>query len=386
MRIVQFITRMDEPGGAQIHVKDLSLELLKRGHEVILVSGEGELAYPECVEKGIQHYAVSSLKRDIHPLQDFKAYIEIYRLFNHLQPDLIAIHSSKAGIIGRIIAKRLRIPSVFTAHGWAFTEGVPAMKRYLFSNVEKVAGKFGDAVISVSHYDAKLALKHKVLSPLKLSVIQNGVKDCEEFNRQNDDTVHLTMVARFAPPKDHLAVLQGLAQLRDMNWELWLIGDGPLMSNVQQEVTRLGLEGKVHFLGNCNNVEEWLGRSDIFILLSNYEGLPLSIIEAMRASLPIVASSVGGVLELVTHEENGFLIPNEDQQTFIVAIEKLLHSASLRTNMGELSRQKYEASFTFERMVKETERVYETVCRINEQASVRREGVHHENYSNSYRR
>ena len=140
-----------------------------------------------------------------------------------------------------------------------------------------------------------------------------------------------------------------------------MVGDGPLLSEAQAYVTSHKLENDVHFLGSRTDVDDILNQNDIFCLISNYEGLPISIIEAMRAEMPIIASDVGGVNELVQDEVNGFLIPRGNISELVDKLKYILHHKELIKSMGEASRKIYEEEYTADRMNQKILSVYNEV-------------------------
>lgn len=363
MKIVQLITRMDTIGGAQIHVKDISVGMKELGHTVILISGSGKNIYNAMDEEGIPHYQSKYLIRNLHVLQDIKAFLELRKILKSMRPDLIASHSSKAGIIGRLAGRSLSIPTVFTAHGWSFTEGVSRKKRIFYMGIEKCIGFVSDGIITVSEYDRKLAKSKKIVSADKLYTIHNGVHEIEHLvqTEQVNSSVMMIMVARFAKPKRQLALLKALQKLQLIDWTLRFAGDGPLLLEAKDFVRKHGLQDRVQFLGNRQDISELLRESDLFILLSDWEGLPLSILEAMRSGLPIIASDVGGVKEAVTHSVNGYLIPKNDEEELLSRLSYLLSDSLLRREMGNESRRLYEEKFTFKQMLNETNRYYNRI-------------------------
>nr|WP_297861133.1 glycosyltransferase [Meiothermus sp.] len=171
------------------------------------------------------------------------------------------------------------------------------------------------------------------------------------------------MVARFAVPKDHGLLLQALADLQEQPWEVELIGDGPMQSLAEEQAARLGIGDRVRFLGARKDVAECLAQAHIFVLASNYEGFPLSILEAMRAGLPVVASNVGGVAEAVIDGETGFLVPRGDVHALRSRLAQLIENPQLRTQMGMAGRARYKAHFTLEQMLEKTLAVYEKVLK-----------------------
>jgi glycosyltransferase involved in cell wall biosynthesis len=179
----------------------------------------------------------------------------------------------------------------------------------------------------------------------------------------HDNALRIVCVARLDAPKDHALLLKALATVKGVTWVLELIGDGPLTDEVQQMVRALGLTDRVLFSGLCNDVPARLARADVFVLVSNWEGLPLSILEAMRASLPVVASNVGGVAESVTDGMTGYLVPKGDREVLADRLARLLGDAALRRQMGRAGRDVYECEFGFETMYQRTQQVYCDVIR-----------------------
>ncbi|MFK2826905.1 glycosyltransferase family 4 protein [Bacillus sp. B190/17] len=362
MRIVQLITRMDETGGAQVHVRDLVSSLDRMGHELYIMAGSENVVCQSSTHH-IPYFHIKHLHRSIHLIQDIKAFIEIRNKLKQLNPDLLALHSSKAGMIGRAAGWSLGIPTVFTAHGWSFTEGVSPRRRYFYALCEKLIGKLSAGVITVSQYDRELAEKYRIVRNEKITTIHNGVIDnhIHELSKPARHPPRMVMIARFAEPKQQQAVVEALNYMREFDWQMDFVGDGPLREAVEAHVNQLGLSDRIRFLGDRHNIEEILSQSQIFILLSKWEGLPLSILEAMRSGLPIVASDVGGVKETIKPSYNGFLIPRDNEKELINKLTFLINDPFIRKEMGDASRKLYLEKFTFERMLNETVDFYEKV-------------------------
>lgn len=362
LQVVQIITKMDTVGGAQIHVRDVAKQLQTNGHAVHLVTGGKEHMH-ECLTFIPIHY-IPHLVREIHPLSDIKAFFEMKRLLKMIQPDLVATHSSKAGIIGRLAARSLRIPVIFTAHGWSFTEGVPNPRKLFYRLIETIVGYFTSGVIAVSKYDYQLALQHHVVARKKIICIQNGVHDSQEPPqrlKEGREEIHFIMIARFAPPKMQQQLVEVLLDLRNLPWVMHFVGDGPTKESVEHFAKEHGLDDKVRFEGWREDVEELLANADVCMLISEFEGLPLSILEAMRASLPIIATDVGGVKEAVT-AQNGILVSKDDTNALKIAIRRLVEDQELRLKMGENGRKLYEGKFTFDDMMEKTFTYYKTIA------------------------
>ena len=211
-----------------------------------------------------------------------------------------------------------------------------------------------------------MAIRHRVLPEGKIRTIHNGVHDIGSHNKVvlSDEHPKIIMVARFAQPKKQLQLLKALNQLRHIQWKMYFVGDGPSLQEVQDHAENTGLSDRVYFLGNRQDVSELLHQSDLFALMSDWEGLPLSILEAMRCGLPIIASDVGGVNEAVHQSQNGYLIPKNDNKELVEKLTMLLTKPALRLKMGNQGRKLYEDNFTFEKMHKKTFTYYEKVIKL----------------------
>jgi glycosyltransferase involved in cell wall biosynthesis len=297
----------------------------------------------------------------ISPVRDLRALFEIRAVLRGLGPDLIAAHSSKAGVLGRLAGRSLRIPVVFTAHGWNFTPGIPAPQAAVYRQIERLVGPFASRIIAVSEFDRQLALDGRIAPSERVVTVHNGIPDIPLPLRADPVTspARLVMVARFGAQKDHPTLLRALAGLMTLPWELDLVGEGPLLGQMKSMAATLGLGNRVHFLGQRTDVEQILARAQINLLVTNWEGFPLSILEAMRAGLPVVASSVGGIDEAVRDEETGYLVPRGDVEALRDGIGRLLASPDLRSRLGMSGRSRYEQHFMLDQWVSRTVAVYE---------------------------
>jgi glycosyltransferase involved in cell wall biosynthesis len=367
MKIAYFLTLGSPIGGAQIHARDLSVWLTEKGHECHVLCGNPGSFEKQFESQSVNFHVIKSLKRPIEPIGDFVALKEILRSLKKINPDILSTHSSKAGILGRAAAKLIGIPCIFTAHGWAFTGGDSTAVRFLYRSIEKAAARFAEKIITVSEYDRSLALRSKVGQNSRLVTIHNGMPDKPPslIAKPEQEPVKIVMVARFQKQKDFKTLFRALSGLFGCKWSLHLIGDGPLLDFVKRQANGFGLTDRVIFWGEQGNIAEHLSKSQIFVLSSNWEGFPRSILEAMRAGLPVIASDVGGVSEAVVDGKTGFLIPHKNVEILQEKIKLLIVDPEKRKLMGKSGRQIYEKNFIFEKMAKKTLQVYEEVIANN---------------------
>ena len=356
MKITFLIARADTVGGAQVHVRDLAISLQQDGHQVTVITGKKGVYNEILKEKKVESIAIASLQPQINPIQDFQSLNLIIKTIKKIQPDLVSTHSSKTGILGRIACNILNVPCIFTAHGWSFTSGVPEPSRTIYQNIEKLTAPLARKIICVSDCDRSIALDVGMNSD-RLITVHNGMKDIPVANQnQKQKPVKVLMVARFGRQKDHETIIRAFRDISDA--ELILVGDGSGFAEMESLVQQLNLAHKVKLLGFRKDVPEIMAQAQIYALISHWEGLPRTIIEAMRGGLPVVASDVGGVKELVTDGETGYIIPRQDRELLTQRINDLVQDEQLRLKMGQAGRKKYESQFTFEQMYHKTLATY----------------------------
>jgi glycosyltransferase involved in cell wall biosynthesis len=197
-------------------------------------------------------------------------------------------------------------------------------------------------------------------------VIYNGIPTTRFVSNASQDStkeekgIVLLHVGRFAPQKNHLLLVEAfaLAVKEYPAMKLWLVGDGPLKPAVEKIIVEIGLERKVLFLGIRDDVPRLLAASDLFVLSSDYEGVPLSVLEAMAAGKPVVATTVGGVPELVEDGVTGFLVPPRDPKVLAQGILRLAKDADLRQRMGKAAQERALERFDISRTAREYEALY----------------------------
>jgi glycosyltransferase involved in cell wall biosynthesis len=366
VRIAYAVTRADAVGGATEHVREMARAMLARGHEAaIFVGGASGQAFDRLVESGAPVRGLRFLRRAVRPDRDVAAFVEMKAALAGFQPDVVSAHTAKAGWIARAACARLRIPCIYTPHGLPVGDRMPGASGAVFRAAERAASRWMRAMICVCEHERKLAAANAIAPPERLFVVRNGVRPItgELLADPGASPPRIVCVARFEPPKDHATLLRALAQITDLDWELDLIGDGPMEPACRDLAERLGIARRVRFRGYMRDVAAALAQAQVFALASNSEGLPRSVLEAMRAGLPSAASSVGGVPEALHDGETGLLAPSGDAAGFAAALRRLISDATLRLRIGAAARAVCEARFSLQRMIEETAAVYEFAVR-----------------------
>ncbi len=344
-------------------MRDLATALKVRGEDVTVLAGSGGALFDALKSSGICCLLLTNLVHPVKPLRDMAVYREIRSRLRELKPDLVSTHSNKAGFLGRLAAHNLKIPVVHTSHGFLFGGRKQTLTCRFYRLMEKFAAARGDLVITVSQSEYNLAAALRVIPPEKMAVIHNGLPDMKTNLQAHPESepARIIMVARFASPKDHRTLIRALGGLKELHWRLMLVGDGRERPAAEALVNKLGLTEKVDFPGVRPDVEELLAASSIFVLSSLREGFPISILEAMRAGLPVVASRVGGVAEAVADGETGFLFEPGDEPALKLKLAELITNPSLRRQMGLAGQKRIQANFSLNQMAEKTMIVFKKV-------------------------
>lgn len=376
MKNVLIVITSSHFGGAQRYVLDLATHLPTFGWQATVVCGVGGQLVPMLRQKEIEVIELPSLRRKISPTKDLKTAQLIRQMIASGKYDLVHANSSKAGLLGRLAAWMENCPSVFTAHGFVLSEPLSPPKKILYWLLELGGGRVASQIIAVSNQDRQLAINYKLCPPRKIITIHNGVNlktyqdPKEEFGVSSQIRNNLTpntsfvlgAVANFYPTKGHHILLPALSMLQKQGYEFecLLIGDGYLKSQVMTQARLLGLSEKVHFTGWRDDVPQILATLDLFVLPSIKEGFPFAILEAMASGLPIVATDVGGIAEVISHGQNGLLVPPKRADLLANAISGLMSDPKRRRELGERARLSVSA-LSVERMVAQTVRIYDGI-------------------------
>lgn len=362
MKVLYFITRSDTVGGAQVHVKDMALAMIATGHDVLVVVGGKGIYFDMLVKLNVPVKSLTSLSRDINIFRDFASIVEYKKIINVFNPDVISMHSAKSGLIGRLASIfDFKTKKIFTAHGWSHIRTAAGKRLIMFKFIEFIL-QYQNNIITVCRQDEIFALKELNIKASRLITIHNAMPDVNYQNcKPSDGKLRFITTARFQEPKDYLTLISAFSAIKNIGWSLQIIGDGPDFDDIYNKASEFKLLDKITFLGRRDNVSEFLNNADVFLLISNSEGFPRSILEAMRGALPVIATNVGGVKESVINEVNGFVVPPGNVEELSSKIELLIANRQLVAEMSVKSRELYEQKFTFSRMFHKTVDLYKRV-------------------------
>lgn len=342
---VLIVITLAEVGGAQTYVASLLPALSERFDVAVASYGEGPLREAASMA-GARFVPLKHVRRPVRPWRDLAGLIELIRLVRRERPEIFHASSSKAGVLGRLAAFAARVPiRIFTVHGWAFA-AYSGLTSSLYRWADRLVNPLTTVTICVSENELALGLEAGTCSAERTVVIRNAV-DVVAAPRSGHEraTPRLIAVGRLKAPKDFLTLVHALAVLPRGSFEAVIVGDGPDREALEAEALRLGLEDQLLFVGERRDVPALLAASDIFVLSSASEGLPVSVLEAMAAELPVVSSAVGGVSELVVAGETGLLVPRGNADELAAALGLLIVDPELRRRFGAAGRARAEAFF-----------------------------------------
>lgn len=356
MRVLVVCTHSDE-AGAPLHVETV-IAALEGEVEFSAVFGEEGPVAERLRARGVPVELAPGMRSSISPLRDLRAYRALSRHIARIQPDLIHAHSSKAAMLARVAALRHGRPCLYTVHGWGW-RGLGRVAGGLVYALERLLAL---AMPRAGYVYVSRSVEREAWGVLGIPerrgrVIYNGVHDLG-VRPEPEGRLRILMPARVSRAKDHESLVRAFERL-DFDAELVLCGGGTETGEFRDALRRWApsRHDRVLGLGQRGDVPELLHGAHVLALISHFEALPISIIEAMSAARSIVATDVGGVGELIEPGVNGLLVPRGDVAAIAAALTSL-RDAETRARLGAAARRAYAGRFTAEAMAAELLGVY----------------------------
>lgn len=352
---VAYVITNSEIGGAQSHVADLLRALADRVDATLLCGGDGPLI-DVATACGVPSIKLTLLDNALSPFRALATLRQLKQALRDAAPDLVHVHSAKAGALGRVAAWMLGIPVVYTVHGFAFKPAAPWVRRVAARLTEWCLAPITTRLICVA--DAEYALARALpIGKDRVSVIHNGIADTRHRADPAQTVSRIVMVARFAAPKRPDVLIRAFARAGLDGCELVIAGDGPLRGAMQALAAQVA-PGRVALPGNVADIAALLATAQLFVLASDHEGLPVSVLEAMRGGLPVIATDLPGIREQAGDSNAIHMIPDNDEAALANALTTLASDPDRRAAMGHAVRSRWEQAFGVDRMADATWRVY----------------------------
>ena len=355
VNVVHVITKGDV-GGAQTHVVELAAAQVASGHYVLVVVGSDGPAMDLLRSRGADVVVLDRFVHSPSPRADRATVADLTALFRRCSADVIHCHSSKGGLLARIAAHRAGIPVVYTAHGLPFQRGARITQRVQSYVGELIGGRLGDAIICLTPEEAALARQGRLAPSEQIHVIPNGLPDDAPTRSapSPDATPRLIMVARFAPPKRQRRLVDALAGMTDLDWTITFVGDGLELADVRNHAADV-LGDRAVFLGHRDDVSQLTAEHDVAVLWSGYEGMPIALMEAMRAGLACVASDLPGVRRMFGTTGG---VTALDEHALSLVLRELVTDPDAVCAAGTQARKRFLAQFRIDAMVSSIDDVY----------------------------
>lgn len=386
-RKILYIVTQTEWGGAQKYVFDLATHLAE-GFDVTVATGadgSSRELLDKLVGAGIKNFTFKHLKRDINLWHDILAIFEIAKFLRQNNFDIIHLNSTKAGVIGAIATILNRFLAVlgmtknnatvigaphwpkiiYTAHGWAYLEPLPFYKRWLYLIMEKIAARLRDYTIILSEKEKQIALQYDTAELNAVSVIPNGIdlNNLQFLSKQEArqklnppvDKFIIGTIANLYKTKGLEYLIEAAKQFSDV--QTVIVGEGSERKNLEEKIKKNKLEESVTLCGNLSQAYQCLSAFDIFVLTSIKEGFPYTLLEAMAAGLPIVATNVGAIPEILENKKTGLIVPPADSLALTEEIISLIKNPEQAKRLGANAKEAVK-KFGLNTMVDKTKMVY----------------------------
>jgi glycosyltransferase involved in cell wall biosynthesis len=378
MKILRVIDRLNV-GGPAIHAVLTTRGLNDARHQTVLVTGEIEPGEADMSylldELGVERILIPSLGRELRPLRDLVTAYKLWRVIRRVRPDVVHTHKAKAGAIGRLVALVAGVPvRVHTYHGHVFHGYFGPAKSRFFVAVERALARVTTRLVApASRLVDELSGQYRIAPADQFTVVPLGFDlapfaTVEQHRGElrarlgvGSDVALVAIVGRMVPVKDHATFIAAAALLaaRRDDVHFVFVGGGELLDEVRRDLDARGLTARAHLLGWSKQLERIYADLDVLALSSVNEGTPVALIEAMAAGVPVAATAVGGVPELLQAGARGELAPARDPAALADAIERAL-SPSAKTRAARI-RGEIVGAFGADRLCADLARLYETL-------------------------
>lgn len=317
---------------------------------------------------------VLKMAHQINPSSDIKVEKALRRIIKQLKPDIVYAHSSKAGALARIADLGLNNKVIYNPHGWAFNMQQSTKKKEMYKWVEKISAHFCDKIVCISDAEKESALREKICKPSKLQVIYNGIdleaikntipKTRAELNIPEDAFV-VGMVGRLSKQKAPDIFVKAAKLIKDKipNAYFLMVGDGELRDQIEEMIHKFDLDSSFLITGWVDNPTAYMKVMNIGCLLSRWEGFGLVLPEYMACGVPIVATNVDAILNIIKDGENGLLVAKDNYEACALAVQRIYSDAYLKDKISNIGKNIVNEKYYIEKVNANTLAMYCSVCK-----------------------
>ena len=370
---VLYIVTKSNWGGAQRHVFDLALSMSTTGYDVaVALGGNGELV-TQLSTAGIRTISIPDLGRDVSITKDWHSFTDLWKIIKSERPEILHLHSPKAAGLGAFAGRLLGVKKIiYTVHGWAFNENRPPYQKALIAGMSWFTIMLSHKIVTLSRYETKQT-DNFPFATKKIAFIPLGIKAQTFYSKKHavaflekhlgislTKKIVIGTISELHPNKGLTFLIEALRDIKADNVLTIIIGGGDQRELLEQKIKDSGLEGKVYLAGFVPNASDYLKAFDIFTLTSLKEGLPYAILEAGLAGIPCIASSVGGIPEMIDDMHSGILIRPQQSLEILHSIEFYIKHPTIRKEYGTHLKTGITEKFSIDAMVAATKELYTT--------------------------
>ncbi|MEN9621693.1 MAG: hypothetical protein RLZZ67_127 [Candidatus Parcubacteria bacterium] len=353
-------------GGAQRYVFDIARSL-KDTHSVTVALGGDGLLKTKLDAVEVRTISIPFLQKNVNPFKDIAVFFWLWNVMRKEKPDVVHVNSSKIGGVGGLAARILRVPHIiFTAHAWAFNEDRGTISKWLITILHWTTVMLSHTTIAVSDAVRRQIL-HMPYMDKRIRVVHLGLEASDPMDKEEarkhlgiaHDTFSIGTIAELHPVKGLTYAIDAVRTLT-FPFSYTIIGTGDLKQTLEKEIADKKLETKVHLTGFLPDASKYVKAFDIFLLPSLSEAFGYVLLEAGLASVPVVATSVGGIPEIIEDLKSGILIHSKNNKEIERALTSLHGNPENRMNLGKALNERVKNEFSLTKMVEKTVEVYKT--------------------------
>lgn len=363
-------------GGAQKYVFDIATNTPRDQFDTtVLLGGTGDLK-TKLENAGVKTLLLENSQRNINILKEIGLLFELVKLFRKEKPDIIHLNSSKMGLVGAFAGRITGVKKIiFTAHGWAFNENRNLLSKFFIKflhiltiilchkiisvseNTKKQIGKiFSKKIVVIKNGLREIELKDKELAREELTVLMKQ-KNTRISNILSKKPVWIGTISELHTNKGLSYAIEAISKVKN-NVIFVIIGEGERRKKLEELAVKLGISNKVILIGQLDSASSYLKAFDIFTLTSITEALPYVLLEAGQASLPTIATDVGGIPEIIENNKSGLLISSRNSEEIKNSIEYLIKNPGIAASFGNMLKMNISNSFSQKIMIEKTFVIY----------------------------
>lgn len=366
-------------GGAQRFLYELITHLEPKKYEIVVAAGGNGELIEKLSKKNVKTASIKNFS-NMPGVKNLLVFLEIFHLIKKFNPDILYLLSSEAGFTGSIVGSFYRFvfwrknpKIIYRIGGWAFKEPRNIIIKKIYLWAEKISAPFKDIIIVNSEFDRQLAIKNNISKPDKIITIYNGVdiSELKFLSREKALNFLYSKIGRVSLPivgtianlyknkgLEYLVLAAKRLKENKKNYHFIIIGKGTERPKLEKTIKKHGLENTVFLIGEIPNAYQYLKAFDLFVLSSVKEGQPWVILEAMAAGVPILATNIAGIPEMIENEKSGMLVEPADSDALTAAIEKILTHPSLAGTISQNALAIVKEKFDLEKMIRKNEELF----------------------------